>query len=205
MYCLNPFIPSRFLPELLKYFGTFLVISGFCTRLSGQIQAGQLYVGGSFSFKTYVNDQTPFNIDFKPELGMMISSKWSCGLGIPFSYSVGYENGLYDVYFAPFVRHYTTFKPNIHLITQFKVKTRLISHNEGNIPFQYSEFQLVPLLNYMIGSRFAIESSFGGLTYVRSKNYDFRGSFYAHSFRAEFRLFPSLTIRYYFPKGEQTN
>ncbi|WP_353483368.1 hypothetical protein [Haliscomenobacter sp.] len=202
MYCLNPFIPSRFLPELLKCLGAFLLLFGFCTKLSGQIQKGQVYVGGSFEFTKSGSSPT---IKVNPELGIMLSSRWSVGCGLPFAYNLGYENGLNNVFFAPFIRHYSTIGSKFHLITQFEAEMRLSGYGTKEMSDKYLLLRATPLLNYMIGSRFALEADFGSLTYARSKNYDFKGSFYAHSYRAEFRLFPSFTLRYYFPKREQTN
>lgn len=198
MYCLNPFILSRFLPKLLKYFGVFLVLTGVCTKLSGQIQRGQIYVGGSFDFNKWGSSPT---IKVNPELGIMLSSRWSVGCGLPFAYNIGYENGLNNVFFAPFIRHYSTIGSKLHLITQFEAEMRLSGYGTKEMPDKYLLLRATPLLNYMIGSRIAIEAEFGGLYYARSKNYGTSGSFYHHAFKAEFRLYPRLTIRYYFPKG----
>lgn len=200
MYCLNPFILSRFLPELLKCLGAFLLLFGFCTKLSGQIQKGQVYVGGSFEFTKWVSSPA---IKVNPELGFMLSPRWSVGCGLPFAYNLGYENGLNNVFFAPFIRHYSTIGPNsnFHIITHFEAEMRLSGYGTKEMPDKYLLLRATPLLNYMIGSRFAIEADFGGLYYARSKNYGTSGSFYNHAFKAEFRLYPRLTIRYYFPKG----
>jgi hypothetical protein len=198
MYCLNPIIPSRLLPKLLKCLGTFLVLFGFCTKLSGQIQRGQIYVGGSFEFTKWGSSPT---IKVNPELGIMLSSRWSVGCGLPFAYNLGYENGLNNVFFAPFIRHYSTIGSKFHLITQFESEMRLSGYGTKEIPDKYLLLRATPLLNYIIGSHFALEADFGGLYYARSKNYGTSGSFYHHAFKVEFKLYPTLTIRYYFPKG----
>lgn len=184
----------------IKLLGLFLAMSYSTTQLSGQIQRGQVYLGGSFKWTKVLDGYSHTDITVDPSLGIMLSPRWSGGFGVPFAYHIGYEHGLNNLYFAPFIRHYTPFNSNFHLITQFSARMNILSYRNKEMPNKYLFLQVTPLLNYIFGSRLALEANFGGFFYVRSKNYTAFNSFYSHTFQAEFKLFPTFTFRYYIPK-----
>lgn len=196
---MKPFTP-RLSIFCIKLFGLLLAMGYGTTRLSGQIQAGQVYLGGSFGWKKNLDVSPNPNLSLDPTVGVMLSSRWSAGFGLPFAYNIGYENGINNVYFTPFIRYYKEIKPKFHFITEFKTTMRVVGYRENEIPDHYLLLRLTPMLNYMLGSKFALEADFGSLYYARSKNYTAFDSFFSHFYRAEFRLWPNFTFRYYIPK-----
>lgn len=56
-------------------------------QLAEQVQCGQFHKGGQFSFGTQQQQsQRYFSTTLQPEIGLLLSPRWSLGLSLPFQY-----------------------------------------------------------------------------------------------------------------------
>lgn len=189
--------------RLVKYLSLnllIILITGFSNQLFGQIQKGQIHIGGHFFFHEFIGSQADFDVDFNPEIGVCLSSKWSAGLGLPFNYTFGYENGLNDVRIAPFIRHYSKFKNNLHFIVQLQVGTQLWNTYQSEYFKEKTwEVHFEPIISYTLKSKFGFEFIFGNLHYVANRLYrPIEGKYTHHYFDAKVNTVPTVKFRYYF-------
>jgi hypothetical protein len=183
-----------------------LLLVCYClsTQLIAQVQHGQFHLGGQFSFEnnTYQGGQS-FSSTIQPEIGLMLSPKWSVGLSTPFNIQASTQNRpYYRLGVGPFVRRYFDLKSGFYAILHLQAETQF---NLGR-PIVRStqwEIQATPFISYFFSPRFALEAGFGGFTYTssrtRSSVQDSKTSF--DQFRIQST--PVVSLRYYFPHPSQ--
>lgn len=189
--------PWRFVP---------LLFICFCLsiQLVAQIQAGQFHLGGQFSFDNYHSSgQNSFSATLQPELGVMLSPKWSTGLGLPIQFKASsvFQNH-YRLGISPFLRRYFDLKQGFYAIV----------HLQAGIQFDLAgvytketvwNVQITPEISYFFSPRFAFEAGFGGFTYTRNQSRPDgqESSFFSNS-KFSFQTNPIFSLRYYFPNGK---
>lgn len=168
----------------------FVFLSNF---LNAQVQKGQLHLGGQFSFNNYHSpNHNNFSATLQSQLGVMLSTKWSVGLGVPLTYSASNSNSSQSsVGLAPFVRRYFDLKAGFYAIAHAQVGAQFDLSSKRTI----WTAQVTPVISYFLTPRFALEAGFGGLTYTRNQEQE---SFYSTRV-LEFRTTPIFSLRYYFP------
>lgn len=176
-----------------------LLLVCFClsTQLAAQVQGGQFHLGGQFSFDNYHSSgQNSFSTTIQPELGVMLSPKWSTGLSLPFTYnSARSSQSRYILGLAPFVRRYFDLKTGFYAIAHLQAGAQF-SLNSKQVRW---DIQAIPAICYFFSPRFALEAGFGGLTYFRNQsNYNGQEYFNSNSVLA-FRASPVFSLRYYLP------
>lgn len=189
--------PWRIVPLLLIWFC-------LSTRLVAQVQSGQFHLGGQFSFENnfYQGGQN-FSSTIQPEIGLMLSPKWSIGVSTPFNIQTSTQNRPYHrLGVGPFVRRYFDLKSGFFAVLHLQAETQF---NLGPRTVRYTqwEIQATPFISYFLSPRFALEAGFGGFTYAssrtRSSVQDSKTSF--DQFRIQST--PVVGLRYYFPHPSQ--
>ncbi len=183
-----------------------IVLIGFClsTQLAAQVQRGQFHLGGQFSFEnnTYQSGQS-FSSTIQPEMGLMLSPKWSIGVSTPFNIQTSTQNRpYYRLGVGPFVRRYFDLKSGFYAILHVQAETQF-NLGRPTVRSTQWEIQATPLISYFFSPRFALEAGFGGFTYTssrtRSSVQDSKTSF--DQFRIQST--PVVSLRYYFPHPSQ--
>lgn len=176
----------------------FLLFVSLSNFLNAQVQKGQLHLGGQFSFDNYHSPtHNNFSATLQSQLGVMLSPKWSIGLGVPLTYSASSSNQTQSsVGLAPFVRRYFDLKAGFYAIAHAQVGAQFDLSSKRTI----WTAQVTPAVSYFLNPRFALEAGFGGLTYTRHQEQE---SFYSTRV-LEFRTNPIFSLRYYFP-GNSSN
>lgn len=174
------------------------------TQLGAQVQGGQFHLGGQFSFdnNTYQAGQS-FSSTIQPEIGLMLSPKWSMGVSIPFSIQASTQNRPYNrLGVGPFVRRYFDLKSGFYAILHLQAEAQFSLGGQTVRSTQW-EIQATPLVSYFFSPRFALEAGFGGFTYrsnrFRSSVQDSKTNF--DQFRIQ--TTPVVSLRYYFPHSSQ--
>ena len=175
----------------------------FCflsTQLVAQVQGGQFHLGGQFSFETRQEQrQNYFSTTLQPEIGFMLSPRWSLGLSLPFQYRrfpIKYD--FYQFGIGPFIRHYIDLKAGFYGIVHAQVTGRfnLGENIETNPSLQV---QLSPAISYFFSRRFAFEAGFGEFSYSSTQFKGGNQDFTFRSSKLEFRAIPVFSLRYYLP------
>lgn len=166
-----------------------------------QVQKGQFHLGGQFSFETRLQQQSQsnFSTTLQPEIGLMLSPRWSLGLSLPFQYRqfpIRYH--FYQVGIGPFIRHYIDLKSGFYGLVHAQVTGRLnFAKNIGTNPsFQV---QLSPAISYFFSRCFAFEAGFGEFSYSSTRFNFGNQDFTTRSKKLELRAIPIFSLRYYFP------
>lgn len=174
----------------------------FClsTQLVAQVQRGQFHLGGQFSFETQLK-QSPryFSTTLQPEIGLMLSPRWSLGLSLPFQYRqfpIRYH--FYQVGLGPFIRHYIDLKSGFYGIVHTQVTGRLnFAKNIGTNPSIH--VQLSPAISYFFSSRFAFEAGLGEFSYLSTRFNSGDQDLNIQAGKLELRAIPIFSLRYYLP------
>lgn len=183
-----------------------IVIYLFCFFLGcslasyAQVQGGQFHLGGQFSFETQQQQsQSYFSTTLQPELGIMLSPRWSMGLSLPFQYRrFPIKYNFYQLGIGPFIRHYIDLKSGFYGIIHAQVTGRLnFAENIGTNPsFQ---FQLSPAISYFFSSRFAFEAGLGEFSYLSTRFNSGNQDLNIRAGKLELRAIPIFSLRYYLP------
>ena len=189
--------PWRIVPLLLIWFC-------LSTKLLAQVQSGQFHLGGQFSFEnnSYQGGQS-FSSTIQPEIGLMLSPKWSVGLSTPFNIQASTQNRPYHrLGVGSFIRRYFDLKSGFYAILHLQAETQF-SLGRQTVRSTQWEIQATPFVSYFFSPRFALEAGFGGFTYqsnrFRSSVQDSKTSF--DQFRIQST--PVVGLRYYFPHPSQ--
>lgn len=183
-----------------------LIFICFClsTQLVAQVQGGQFHLGGQFTFENniYQGGQS-FSSTIQPEIGLMLSPKWSIGLSAPFIIQASSQNRpYYRLGVGSFVRRYFDLKSGFYAILHLQAETQF-NLGRPTVRSTQWEVQATPLISYFFSPRFALEAGFGGFTYTssrtRSSVQDSKTSF--DQFRIQST--PVVSLRYYFPHPSQ--
>ncbi|WP_373549864.1 hypothetical protein [Haliscomenobacter sp.] len=183
-----------------------LLLIYFClsTQLVAQVQRGQFHLGGQFSFENnFYEGGKSFSSTIQPEIGLMLSKKWSIGVSAPFNIQASTQNRpYYRLGVGPFVRRYFDLKSGFYAILHLQAETQFNLGRQTVRSTQW-EVQATPSIGYFFSPRFALEAGFGGFTYVsnrsRSSVQDSKTSF--NQFRIQST--PVVGLRYYFPHSSQ--
>ena len=183
-----------------------LLLVCYClsTQLLAQVQSGQFHLGGQVSFDNYHSSgQRSFSATLQPELGVMLSPKWSAGLGLPIQFKASsFFQNYYRLGISPFLRRYFDLKQGFYSIV----------HLQAGIQFDLAGVytketvwtaQITPEISYFFSPRFAFEAGFGGFAYTRNQSYPAgrEPSFFSNS-KLSFQTNPIFSLRYYFPRGK---
>ncbi len=183
-----------------------LLLVCYClsTQLLAQVQSGQFHLGGQVSFDNYHSSgQSSFSATLQPELGVMLSPKWSAGLGLPIQFKASsFFQNYYRLGISPFLRRYFDLKQGFYAIV----------HLQAGIQFDLAGVytketvwaaQITPEISYFFSPQFAFEAGFGGFAYTRNQSYPAgrEPSFFSNS-KLSFQTNPIFSLRYYFPRGK---
>lgn len=172
----------------------------FClsTKLLAQVQSGQLHLGGQFSFETQQQkSQSYFSTTLQPEIGIMLSPRWSMGLSLPFQYRrFPIKYNFYQLGIGPFIRHYIDLKSGFYGIVHAQVTGRFnfAENIETNPSIQV---QLSPAISYFFSRRFAFEAGLGEFSYSSTRFNFGNQDFTTRSKKLELRAIPIFSLRYY--------
>jgi hypothetical protein len=176
--------------------GTLLLICLYLSnQLVAQVQGGQFHLGGQFTFRS----QRLFSTTIQPEIGLMLSPRWSLGVSLPVQY-ITFTNSKhsYQLGIGPFIRNYIDLKSGFYGIIHAQATGRFnFAENSGTNPS--IEVQLSPSISYFFSSRFALEAGFAEFSYlfthIKSSNLDFN----IRTHKLELRAIPIFSLRYYLP------
>lgn len=169
---------------------TFLLLLYLSPPLNAQVQKGQFHLGGQFLLNSsFSANGGGFSASLQPEIGIMLSQKWSVGLGLPFGTNFSEPPTLG---FAPFVRRYFGLKAGFYAIAHVQAGAQFVL---GSSQSSW-QIQAIPAISYFLHPRLALEAGFGGFTYIRNQNG--QEYFYSNS-TFSFRTYPVFSLRYYFP------
>ncbi|MDX2067127.1 MAG: hypothetical protein SFV55_01815 [Haliscomenobacter sp.] len=174
----------------------------FClsTQLVAQVQRGQFHLGGQFSFDIQQQQsQRNFSTTIQPEIGIMLSPRWSMGLSLPFQYrSFTISEHFYQLGIGPFIRHYIDLKAGFYGIVHAQVTSRfnLGENIESNPSIQV---QLSPVISYFFSPHFAFEAGLGEFLYSSTRFNFSNQDFTSRSNKLELRAIPIFSLRYYLP------
>lgn len=165
-----------------------------------QVQGGQFHLGGQFSFETQQQQsQSYFSTTLQPEIGLMLSPRWSMGLSLPFQYrSFAIGDHFYQLGIGPSIRHYIDLKSGFYGIIHAQVTGRfnLGENIESNPSLQ---FQFSPAISYFFSQRFAFEAGFGEFSYSSTRFNNGNQDFTLRASKLELRAIPIFSLRYYLP------
>lgn len=176
----------------------FLLLLSLSSPLNAQVQKGQFHLGGQFSFySSFSKGGGGFSASLQPDLGIMLSPKWSVGLGLPFSTNF---SGPSTLGFAPFVRRYFDLKAGFYAIAHVQAGAQFVL---GSSQSSW-KVQAIPAISYFMHPRLALEAGFGGFTYFRQQNRSGGQEYFNSNSTLSFRMYPVFSLRYYFPT-QQSN
>jgi hypothetical protein len=173
-------------------------------QLAAQVQGGQFHLGGQFTFEnnTYQGGQS-FSSTIQPEIGLMLSPKWSVGLSTPFNIQVSTQNRpYYRLGVGSFVRRYFDLKSGFYAILHLQAETQF-NLRRPTVRSTYWEIQATPYISYFFSPRFALEAGFGGFTYTSSRTQSSIQDFKTYSNQFRIQSVPVFSLRYYFPHSTQ--
>lgn len=169
-------------------------------QLAAQVQGGQFHIGGQFSFETQQQQrQNNFSATFQPEIGLMLSPRWSLGLSLPFQYrSFATLDHFYQLGIGPFIRHYIDLKSGFYGIVHAQVTSRLdLGERSATIPSL--QVQLSPAISYFFSQRFAFEAGLGEFSYSSTRFNNGNQDLTLRASKLELRAIPIFSLRYYLP------
>ncbi len=183
------------------HLGALLLICLYLSnQLVAQVQSGQFHLGGQFTFETQQQqNQRNFSTTIQPEIGLMLSPRWSLGVSLPVQY-ITFANSKrsYQLGIGPFIRHYIDLKSGFYGIIHAQATGRFnFAENSGTNPS--IEVQFSPAISYFFSRRFALEAGFAEFSYlfthINSSNLDFN----IRTHKLELRAIPIFSLRYYLP------
>jgi hypothetical protein len=130
--------------------------------LQAQIQKGQVFLGGSFSAENQLYGPKTFSVSVKPEIGLMLSSKWGVGIGIPLRYDKYISQRQFDPNVSLLVRRYFDLKSGFYVFLQLQAQSGFPSKDK--ITKTNLSVELLPALSYFVNRHFALEAGFAELT-----------------------------------------
>jgi hypothetical protein len=191
------YLPGRYKLPPWQFLLLLFILVGVNKTLSAQVQAGQFHLGGQFSF------QAKSSLNIEPNLGLMLSPKWSIGLSVPVDF---YHSSNLDVVrlgVGPFVRRYFDLKSNFYALVHLQAETRF--NLNGGINKQTSlGIRLLPAISYFISPRFALEAAVGEIAYANSHYRAANLEYDDHNSKLELRSTPVFSLRYYFPPASKS-
>lgn len=172
----------------------------FAYNLNAQVQAGQFHLAGQFSFENDAQRGVNyFSSIIRPEIGLMLSPKWSAGLSLPFNIQASSSSRpYYRMGAGVFVRRYFDLKSGFYAIVHLQTETNL-NFSSRETRGSFWSIQATPSISYFFSPRFAFEAGFGGFTYSSSHT---RSSIQDHkNYSTQLRIqsTPVFSLRYYFP------
>lgn len=184
--------------NLLRYY-LWLVTLSISIPTAAQVQKGQFHIGGEFQASTNLQQKFYINTNVQISAGLMTSSKWSIGLGLPIQYNGG--NGYNNIVvpgIAPFVRRYIDLKSNFFLILHAQLGSTFNSQaNHKSIDFSA---RFSPAVNYFISPRFGVEASFAEVSHSFHSYNTNDSKLQWQDSKFWFYVRPRFSLRYYFLK-----
>lgn len=169
-------------------------------QLVAQVQGGQFHLGGQFSFATQqLQSQRNFSTTLQPEIGIMLSPRWSLGVSLPVQYrTFANSEQDYQLGIGPFIRHYIDLKSGFYGIVHAQVTGKFnFAENRGTNPS--IQIQLSPAISYFFSRRFALEAGFGEFSYLYTRFNSNNQDFSIRANKLELRAIPIFSLRYYLP------
>jgi hypothetical protein len=192
------YLPGRYKLPPWQFLLLLLILVGFNKTLSAQVQAGQFHLGGQFSF------QAKSSLNIEPNLGLMLSPKWSIGLSVPpLEFYRSTNLNVVRLGVGPFVRRYFDLKSNFYALVHLQTEVRF--NLNGGINKQTSfGVRLLPAISYFISPRFALEATIGEIAYASSHYRTANLEYDDHNSKVELRSTPVFSLRYYFPPASKS-
>lgn len=191
------YLPCRYKSPPWQFLLLLFILVGVNKTLSAQVQAGQFHLGGQFSF------QAKSSLNIEPNLGLMLSPKWSIGLSVPFEYLTSFNRNTYRLGVGPFVRRYFDLKSNFYALVQLQTEARF--YLNGGVNKQATlGIRLLPAINYFISPRFALEASLGEISYTNRHYKTTNLEFDEHNSNVQINSTPAFSLRYYFPHSSKS-
>lgn len=178
----------------------FILLLYFSNFLNAQVHQGQFHLGGQFSiYNFHYTNHDNLSVTIQPELGVMLSSQWSLGLGIPFALRSGTSlPNEYRLGISPFLRKYFDLKSGFYAIAQLQAGVQF-DLSDVAYPETIWDVQITPSISYFFSPRFAFEAGFGSFTYTNSQMINNGYEVSSNSRKLFFNSVPIFVLRYYFP------